>query len=77
MAKVDLVDLKKKNIQRWNAAKLTRGPEFKPFATKAVANRATYIEIEQRTGVPWGFIAVSQCREWTQEFTRSLAQGDP
>ncbi|MES2167947.1 MAG: peptidoglycan-binding protein [Pseudomonadota bacterium] len=77
MAKVDLVDLKKKNIQRWNAAKLTRGPEFKPFATKAVANRATYIEIEQRTGVPWVFIAVSHYRESTQDFTRSLAQGDP
>jgi lysozyme family protein len=73
----DLAALKALNIQRWNKAKLTRGPEFVAPATKAVANKARYQSIETRTGVSWLFIAVSHYRESSQNFARSLAQGDP
>jgi lysozyme family protein len=73
----DLVALKALNLTRWNKAKLTRGPEFVAPATKAVANKARYQSIETRTGVSWLFIAVSHYRESTQNFAKSLAQGDP
>ncbi|HXO69812.1 MAG TPA: peptidoglycan-binding protein [Bradyrhizobium sp.] len=73
----DLVALKALNIQRWNNAKLTRGPEFVAPATKAVANKSRYQSIETRTGVSWLFIAVSHYRESSQNFSKSLAQGDP
>jgi len=75
----DLAALKAINEQRWANAKLTRerAPEFKAPAQKAVDNQARYQSIEARTGVSWIFIAVSHYRESTQNFNRSLAQGDP
>ena len=75
----DLAALKASNEQRWANAKLTRAraPEFKAPAQKAVTNKARYQSIEARTGVSWIFIAVSHYRESTQNFSRSLAQGDP
>jgi lysozyme family protein len=73
----DLAVLKTLNEQRWAKAKLTRAPEFKAPAKKAVDNKARYQSIEARTGVSWVFIAVSHYRESTQNFSRSLAQGDP
>ena len=33
--------------------------------------------MEKRTGVPWAFIAVAHERECSQDWTGSLAQGDP
>ncbi len=76
---VDLVALKALNEQRWTNAKLTpaRAREFKAPAQKAVKNKARYQAIEARTGVSWLFIAVSHYRESSQNFSRSLAQGDP
>jgi len=75
----DLAALKASNEQRWANAKLTRArlPEFKAPAQKAVTNKARYQSIEARTGVSWIFIAVSHYRESTQNFSKSLAQGDP
>lgn len=76
----DLVALKALNSKRWAAAKLTRGPEFVKPANKAVANKATYLEIVDRCGMPtisWVFVAVTHMRESSQDFSRSLAQGDP
>jgi lysozyme family protein len=76
---VDLAALKAVNEQRWANAKLTqeRAAEFTKPAQKAVDNKARYQAIEARTGVSWVFIAVSHYRESTQNFSRSLAQGDP
>ena len=75
----DLVALKALNEQRWSNAKLTpaRAAEFKTPAQKAVKNKARYQSIETRAGVSWLFIAVSHYRESSQNFSRSLAQGDP
>ena len=74
---VDLGKLKDANIRRWNAAKLTRGPEFLPVAKRLVAAKVRYQAVESVTGVPWPFIAVTHQRESSQNWSRSLAQGDP
>lgn len=76
----DLVALKAANAKRWANAKLTRGPEFAAPAKKALANKATYIDIATRSGMPadaWIFVAVTHYRESSQDFSKSLAQGDP
>lgn len=74
---VDLARLKDANIRRWNAAKLTRGPEFLPVAKRLVAAKQRYMTVAMQTGVPWPFIAVTHQRESSQNWNRSLAQGDP
>jgi len=73
----DLVKLKDANIRRWKAAKLTRGPEFIPVAKRLVAAKERYLTVSKRTGIPWPFIAVTHQRESSQNWARSLAQGDP
>ena len=74
---VDLVKLKDANVRRWNAAKLTRGPEFLPVTKRLVAAKQRYLTVSQKTGIPWPFIAVTHQRESSQNWSRSLAQGDP
>lgn len=74
---VDLAKLKDANIRRWNAAQLTRGPEFMPVAKRLVAAKQRYLTVSEKTGIPWPFIAVTHQRESSQNWTRSLAQGDP
>jgi len=76
----DLVALKAANAKRWANAKLTRGPEFAKPAQKAFANKAKYVSIAKRSGMPeiaWLFIAASHYRESSQDFTKNLGQGDP
>lgn len=73
----DLNALKSANLKRWKAAKLTRGPEFIPVAKRLVAAKVRYQAVESVTGVPWPFIAVTHQRESSQNWERSLAQGDP
>lgn len=74
---VDLAKLKEANIRRWNAAKLTRGPEFTPVAKRLVAAKQRYLTVSEKTGIPWPFIAVTHQRESSQNWAKSLAQGDP
>ena len=76
----DLVALKVANENRWQNAKLTRGPEFAHYAQKAVDNKRRYISICLRAGMPetaWPFIACWHYRECSIDFTRNLGQGDP
>ena len=65
------------NAARWKAAKLTRASEFGPVAKRLVAAKVRYQNEEKKTGVPWFVIAVIHQRESSQNFSRSLAQGDP
>jgi lysozyme family protein len=74
---VNLTKLKSDNLVRWANARLTRGPSFKPVAVRLVAKKARYQAVEAKTGVPWPFIAVTHQRESSQDWNRSLAQGDP
>jgi lysozyme family protein len=77
---VDLSALTAKNADRWAHAKLTREAEFTQPARVAVANKGRYLAIARAAGMPdiaWVFIAVSHYRESSQDFSKSLAQGDP
>lgn len=77
---VDLNALTRANADRWAAAKLTREAEFTRPARVAVANKGRYLAIARSAGMPdiaWVFIAVSHYRESSQDFSKSLAQGDP
>jgi lysozyme family protein len=75
----DLASLRARNAARWEKAKLTRASEFTPVAARlaAPAAKTRYQAIEAKTGVPWFFIAVAHQRESSQDWSRSLAQGDP
>ncbi len=74
----DLGTLRSLNAERWAAAKLTR-PGFASVAKSLVAPiaKARYVAVQNKTGVPWFFIAVVHERESSQRWDRSLAQGDP
>jgi lysozyme family protein len=77
---VDLNALTRANAERWSKAKLTREAEFTRPAKVAVANKGRYLAIARAAGMPdiaWVFIAVSHYRESSQDFSKSLAQGDP
>jgi lysozyme family protein len=77
---VDLNALTAANAKRWANAKLTREAEFMRPARVAVANKGRYLAIARQAGMPdiaWVFIAVSHYRESSQDFSTSLAQGDP
>jgi lysozyme family protein len=73
----DLVALKAANTKRWANAKLTRN--FSSVARHLVTPdaRARYQAVAAKTGVPWAVIAVIHERECSQDWTGSLAQGDP
>ncbi|UQD69201.1 peptidoglycan-binding protein [Bradyrhizobium japonicum] len=77
---VDINALTRANADRWSKAKLTRETEFMRPAKVAIANKGRYLAIARAAGMPdiaWVFIAVSHYRESSQDFSRSLAQGDP
>jgi lysozyme family protein len=73
----DLLALQRLNSQRWANAKPTRN--FGVIAKRLIAPgaRSHYQAVSARTGVPWPVIAVVHERECSQDWTRSLAQGDP
>ena len=78
-AMTHLATLTAANSKRWNAAKLTRGPEFVPVAKRlaAPAAKERYQKISEAAAVPWFVIAVIHEREASQRWDRSIAQGDP
>ena len=69
--------LKTANAKRWANATLTRN--FVPIARRLVAPTAKirYQTVSAKTGVPWAVIAVIHQRECSQDWSGSLAQGDP
>ncbi|MFG3591907.1 hypothetical protein [Bradyrhizobium sp. RDI18] len=73
----NLILLTESNAKRWAAARLTRN--FTTVARRLVAPaaKARYQAVSARTGVPWPAIAVIHERECSQDWTGSLAQGDP
>lgn len=73
----DLVALQRTNALRWAQAKPTRN--FGAIAKRLVARdaRSRYEAVSAKTGVPWPMIAVIHERECSQDWTCSLAQGDP
>ncbi len=69
------------NKARWQQCEImpARVGEVTKVATRLVASQAKsiYQNIEKATAVPWWCIAVIHEREASQNFSRSIAQGDP
>lgn len=72
---VDIGALRTANATRWGNAKVTRN--FSAIANSLVDAKARYQAVEAKTGVPWFVISVIHERESSQNWGRSLAQGDP
>src|SRR5258708_1091508 len=73
----DLAALRPANATRWANARLRRN--FSAVAEHLVLGDAKcrYQAVVSKTGVPWPVIAVIHERESSQDWTGSLAQGDP
>ena len=71
----DLKAFIKANAQRWGDARFTRNFGVAPKCL--VAAKSHYEAVAKTTGVPWAIIAVIHERESSQNWSRSLAQGDP
>jgi len=73
----DLNLLKAANAKRWQNIRMARN--FNSVARALVEPNAKqrYRTVSLKTGVPWYFIAVVHERESSQDWTGSLAQGDP
>jgi lysozyme family protein len=69
--------LKAANAQRWANVRLTRN--FSSVARHLVTpgHKSRYQAVSAKTGVPWAVVAVIHERECSQDWTGSLAQGDP
>src|SRR6478735_7979036 len=74
---VDFDALTRASLRRWQEAKLTRKTLSDNVAKALVAAKPRYKAVEAKTGVPWAVIAVIHERESSQNWGRSLAQGDP
>ena len=74
---VDFDALTRESLRRWQEAKLTRKSLSDKVAQSLVAAKKRYQAVEAKTGVPWAVIAVIHQRESSQNWGRSLAQGDP
>ena len=76
---IDLNALKAANAKCWTNARLTRSSSFSSVARRLTSPdaKARYLVVSAKTGVPWAFIAVAHERECSQDWTGSLAQGDP
>src|SRR3979411_2917703 len=76
---IDLVALKTANTRRWANAKLLKPGRFTAVA-KDLADpiaKQRYQAVSAKTSIPWHTIAVIHSRECSQDWTGSLAQGDP
>jgi len=73
----DLEALTAANARRWANVRATRN--FADVARHLVASEAKrrYQAVSVKTGVPWPVIAVIHERECSQDWSGSLAQGDP
>ncbi|QQO23155.1 hypothetical protein JJB98_26070 [Bradyrhizobium diazoefficiens] len=74
---VDFDALTRASLRRWQEASLTRKTLSDNVAKSLVAAKKRYEAVGARTGVPWAVIAVIHQRESSQNWGRSLAQGDP
>jgi lysozyme family protein len=62
--------------RQWNAMYITRAATVRAAAKRLVAAKHRYVAIEKATAVPWWMVAIIHERESSQNWSRSLAQGD-
>ena len=65
--------------KQWDSMVIKPGRrrEFENIAHHFIALKYRYTPIEARTGVPWYMVALIHMRESNNDFSKSLAQGDP
>src|SRR5262245_53230321 len=77
----NIAALKAANAERWANCKLVPAREglFVAVAKRLCAGdaKARYRDISEKTGLPWHVVAVIPERECSQDWSGSLAQGDP
>jgi lysozyme family protein len=73
----DLAALRRANAGRYSNARLTRSLLSSARRLVAPTAKARYQAVAARTGVPWPIVAVIHERECSQDWSGSLAQGDP
>ncbi len=73
----DLITLRRLNAQRWANARLTRNCASVAGRLVSPGAQTRYQAVAAKTGIPWAAIAVIHQRECSQDWTGSLAQGDP
>jgi lysozyme family protein len=69
------IALKAANAARWRVARGTR--DCSSVAARLIAAKPRYRTVAAKTDVPWWFVAVVHERESSQNWSASLAQGDP
>lgn len=69
--------LKQANADRWHKAKVTHDFMAEAAALVAPSAKERYLVVQEKTNVPWAFVAVVHMREASQSWTANLAQGDP
>lgn len=65
--------------KQWDAMRIAADREsyFEHVANYAIAHKATYQEIEARSGVTWPHVAIIHRRESDADFNTYLGNGDP
>jgi lysozyme family protein len=72
----DLLALQQANARRWTNARPTRNLAAIARRLISPGAKSRYQAVFAKTGVPWPAIAVIHERECSQDWTRSIAQGD-
>ena len=65
--------------KQWDAMRINRdrAAEFDRYADRLLLNKGRYMNIEERTGVPWWLVAVLHMRESDADFKTYLGNGEP
>lgn len=65
--------------KQWDSMTIrpSRLAEFKSIAKRLFDAKGRYVNVQNKTGVPWYMIAVIHEREASQNWNTQLAQGDP
>src|SRR5579872_1019494 len=79
MNPLDVPSLMSANAARWPSMVIDFDalPVMEKVASDLIAAKARYQAVSAATGVPWPVIAVIHERESSQNWNRSIAQGDP
>lgn len=76
MAEPSFSKLKSVYRQRWDSARLTRSSSSDEWARRILKLRPRYLVVENKTGVPWWWIAVTHMRESSCNFAGVLHNGE-
>lgn len=61
----------------WAAMKVTKTAAADAQATRIIANKARYLEVQRRTSVPWFVVGCLHMRESSGNFSTYLGNGQP